>query len=252
MRATKERASTASARPAPALRASAIEKRLPARTSAGSPRQTALAEAASPDEVSSHGWHAALPATAVAIAAKARCRRPGLLAQRTEDAISRGRDAPNLPRRVGDATAFSDVRRELHPGVAALVDGERVGGHRHRQADAVETERTGGVRPAEDVGGRLRGAARRWARLRGRGAAIAVDDADARVGCHHHRLAEADGDLVSRVERPAEAAVVVEDGRVRDRLGRARAAEDRRLDLLRVDKGACRVLQADLIAPEAA
>src|SRR5256712_8798907 len=146
MRATKERASTASARPAPALRASAIEKRLPARTSAGSPRQTALAEAASPDEVSSHGWHAALPATAVAIAAKARCRRPGLLAQRTEDAISRSRDAPDLSCRIGDATALGDIRRELDAWVAALIDGERIGGHRDRQAEPVEAQDARGVR----------------------------------------------------------------------------------------------------------
>src|SRR5207302_4234055 len=138
------------------LRAGATAKRLPARTSAGMPRQTARAEAASPDAVTSHGWHAAREATAVATAANARCRSPGLLAQRTEDAISRGRDAPDLPAEIGDATAVGDVRRELDARRAPRVDGQRVGGHRDRERQPVEAEYARRVRPAEDVGARLR------------------------------------------------------------------------------------------------
>src|SRR2546428_10514958 len=193
MTIVNERASTASARPVPTLRDSAMQNRLPTRTRAGRPRHTAGADAASPAEVRSQGWQAVRAASPVAIAANARCRTLRLLALRTEDPIGRGRKAPGLPNGVGDATALADVRRELNARGAPWIDRERCRVHGHRERETVEAQHAPRVRTADDIGDGLRGAARWWAGLRpgppDRHAAIAVDDADARAGRDHHRLA---------------------------------------------------------------
>src|SRR5207245_5934816 len=128
---------------------------------------------------------------------------------RTEDPIGRGRKAPGLPNGVGDATALADVRRELNARRASRIDREGCRVHGHREGETVEAQHAPGVRTAHDIGDRLRRAARGWAGLRpwppDWHAAIAVDDADARARRDHHRLAEADRDLVSVVQRPREA-----------------------------------------------